>query len=171
MRDWLKREPITIVRGKGTYLFDANGKRYLDGNSSIWTNLHGHAHPTINAAINKQLKKIAHSSALGFANEPRFTVIGERLVKAAGRQNSNKVFYSDDGSTAMEVALKLSFQYSRRNGTKNPKFLSLDNAYHGDTIGAVSLGHIDLFHKVYGEPFIVQSRQNTRAILLPLSAQ
>ncbi len=147
MRDWLKREPITIVRGRGTYLFDANGKRYLDGNSSIWTNLHGHAHPSINAAINKQLKKIAHSSALGFANEPA-SILGEQLVKEAGPK-LNKVFYSDDGSTAMEVALKLSFQYSRRNGTKNPKFLSLDNAYHGDTIGAVSLGHIDLFHKAY----------------------
>ena len=84
MRDWLKREPITIVRGKGSYLFDANGKRYLDGNSSIWTNLHGHAHPKINAAINTQLKKIAHSSALGFANEPA-SILGERLVKTAGR--------------------------------------------------------------------------------------
>jgi adenosylmethionine-8-amino-7-oxononanoate aminotransferase len=147
MRDWLKREPITIVRGKGSYLFDANGKRYLDGNSSIWTNLHGHAHPAINAAINKQLKKIAHSSALGFANEPA-SLLGERLVKAA-TPKLNKVFYSDDGSTAMEVALKLSFQFSRRTGNKNPKFLSLDNAYHGDTVGAVSLGHIDLFHKAY----------------------
>jgi adenosylmethionine---8-amino-7-oxononanoate aminotransferase len=148
MRDWLKREPITIVRGKGSYLFDANGKRYLDGNSSIWTNLHGHAHPKINDAINKQLKKIAHSSALGFANEPA-SLLGERLVQTANSK-LNKVFYSDDGSTAMEVALKLSFQYARRTGfSKNPKFLSLDNAYHGDTVGAVSLGHIDLFHKAY----------------------
>jgi adenosylmethionine-8-amino-7-oxononanoate aminotransferase len=148
MRDWLKREPITIVRGKGSYLFDANGKRYLDGNSSIWTNLHGHANPKINAAINAQLKKIAHSSALGLANEPA-SILGEHLVKTAGGK-LNKVFYSDDGSTAMEVALKLSFQYARRTGfSKNPKFLSLDNAYHGDTVGAVSLGHIDLFHKAY----------------------
>lgn len=148
MRDWLKREPITIVRGNGSYLFDAHGKRYLDGNSSIWTNLHGHAHPKINAAINAQVKKIAHSSALGLANEPA-SILGERLVKGAGGK-LNKVFYSDDGSTAMEVALKLSFQYAVRTGfSKNPKFLSLDNAYHGDTVGAVSLGHIDLFHKAY----------------------
>lgn len=154
MRDWLKREPITIVRGKGSYLFDANGRRYLDGNSSIWTNLHGHAHPAINSAINKQLKKIAHSSALGFANEPA-SILGERLVSAAPAK-LNKVFYSDDGSTAMEVALKLSFQYARRNGNKNPKFLSLDNAYHGDTVGAVSLGHIDLFHKAY-EPLLFKA--------------
>jgi adenosylmethionine-8-amino-7-oxononanoate transaminase len=148
MRDWLKREPITIVRGKGSYLFDANGKRYLDGNSSIWTNLHGHAHPKLNAAINAQQKKVAHSSALGLANEPA-SLLGERLVKTAGGK-LKKVFYSDDGSTAMEVALKLSFQYARRTGfSKNPKFLSLDNAYHGDTVGAVSLGHIDLFHKAY----------------------
>lgn len=155
MRDWLKREPITIVRGRGSYLFDANGKRYLDGNSSIWTNLHGHAHPAINRALNQQLKKIAHSSALGFANEPA-SLLGERLVNAA-TSNLKKVFYSDDGSTAMEVALKLSFQYSRRTGfSKNPKFLSLDNAYHGDTIGAVSLGHIDLFHKAY-EPLLFKA--------------
>lgn len=155
MRDWLKREPITIVRGKGSYLFDAHGKRYLDGNSSIWTNLHGHAHPAINSAINRQLKKIAHSSALGLANEPA-SILGERLVKAAGGK-LNKVFYSDDGSTATEVALKLSFQYARGTGfSKNPKFLSLDNAYHGDTVGAVSLGHIDLFHKAY-QPLLFKS--------------
>ncbi|MEO7298817.1 MAG: adenosylmethionine--8-amino-7-oxononanoate transaminase [Verrucomicrobiota bacterium] len=157
MRDWLKREPIVITSGKGAVLRDVRGKEYLDANSSIWTNLHGHAHPKINVAIQKQLGKISHSSALGFANEPASLFAG-KLVKAAnlkavGRASSralSKVFFSDDGSTAMEVAVKLAYEFARRNGhSKNPKFLSLDGAYHGDTIGAVSTGHIDLFHKAY----------------------
>jgi len=155
MRDWLRSEPIVIASGKGAVLRDTKGKEYLDGNASIWTNLHGHAHPKINAAINKQLKKIAHSSALGLANEPA-SFLAERLVKAAnnGKQGKSqhfaKVFYSDDGSTALEVALKLAYEFTRRTGkSKKPKFLSLQGAYHGDTVGAVSVGHIDLFHKAY----------------------
>jgi adenosylmethionine-8-amino-7-oxononanoate aminotransferase len=157
MRDWLRREPLVIVSGRGTLLRDVKGREYLDANSSIWTNLHGHNHPRINAAINRQLKKIAHSSALGFANEPA-SVLAEKLVGVAnpklGREGVSpqlsKVFFSDDGSTAMEVALKLAYAFARRSGRKQPKFLSLDGAYHGDTVGAVSLGHIDLFHKAYG---------------------
>ncbi len=179
MRDWLQREPIIITEGKGAVLRDVIGREYLDANSSIWTNLHGHQHPKINAAITRQLRKISHSSALGFANEPA-SLLAEKLIKAAncetvGRASSraghgkekvktsprlNKVFFSDDGSTALEVALKLAYQYTLRargQSTKRtvarsgkPKFLSLDGAYHGDTIGAVSLGHVDLFHKAYG---------------------
>jgi adenosylmethionine-8-amino-7-oxononanoate aminotransferase len=150
MKDWLREEPIVITRGKGATLWDSRGRKYLDANSSIWTNLHGHAHPKINRAIGAQLKKIAHSSALGLANEPA-AVLAERLVKAGatGDQRLAKVFYSDDGSTAMEVALKLSYEYWRRNGVKRPRFLSLEGAYHGDTVGAVSLGHIDLFHRAF----------------------
>src|SRR5476649_207820 len=156
MRDWLKREPIVIASGKGAVLRDVKGREYLDANSSIWTNLHGHNHPKINAAIHRQLKKIAHSSALGFANEPA-SLLAEQLVKAASSKSKTqnpklaKVFFSDDGSTAMEVALKLAYEFTRRTRGKKsrPKFLSLDGAYHGDTIGAVSLGHIDLFHKAY----------------------
>ncbi|MDQ6630742.1 MAG: aminotransferase class III-fold pyridoxal phosphate-dependent enzyme [Verrucomicrobiota bacterium] len=155
MKDWLKREPILITSGKGAVLRDVHGQEYLDANSSIWTNLHGHAHPKINSAIQRQLKKISHSSALGCANEPA-SLLAEKLVKVANPANLtngpasalNKVFFSDDGSTAMEVALKLAYEFARRSGqSKNPKFLSLHNAYHGDTIGAVSLGHIDLFNK------------------------
>ena len=157
MRDWLRREPVVIVSGKGAVLRDVHGREFLDANSSIWTNLHGHRHPKINAAITRQLKKIAHSSALGFANEPA-SLLAEKLVAAANsklkNQNSKleKVSFSDDGSTALEVALKLAYEFTRRTrGVKSkPKFLSLDGAYHGDTIGAVSLGHIDLFHKAYG---------------------
>ncbi len=157
MRDWLRREPIVIASGKGAVLRDIHGKDYLDANSSIWTNLHGHQHPKINSAITRQLKKISHSSALGFANEPA-SLLAETLVSAANSklktQNPKlgKVFYSDDGSTALEVALKLAYEFTRRTRGKlvKPRFLSLDGAYHGDTIGAVSLGHIDLFHKAYG---------------------
>jgi adenosylmethionine-8-amino-7-oxononanoate aminotransferase len=154
MRDWLKREPIVIVSGRGAELRDAHGKRYLDANASIWTNLHGHRHPNINRAIVRQLGRIAHSSALGLANEPA-AKLGARLVRAAQREapkrqpRLTKVFFSDDGSTAMEVALKLAYEHARRAGNSRPRFLSLQGAYHGDTVGAVSLGHIDLFHRAY----------------------
>lgn len=185
MRDWLKQEPIIIASGDGAVLRDIHGREYLDANSSIWTNLHGHQHPRINAAIKKQLDKIAHSSALGLGNEPA-SLLAERLIKAAqlhpysgplrvapasrsatsafarpqtGTSSSPtpsrpgklaKVFYSDDGSTAMEVALKMAYEFHRRTRrSKKPKFISIQGAYHGDTIGAVSLGHIDLFHKAY----------------------
>jgi adenosylmethionine-8-amino-7-oxononanoate aminotransferase len=155
MRDWLERKPIVIRSGKGVVLRDTEGKKYLDANASIWTNLHGHNHPRINAAISRQLKKIAHSSALGLANEPA-SLLAARLVAAANSKRKvpnsklSKVFFSDDGSTALEVALKLAYEFSRRiKKAKHPKFLSLDGAYHGDTVGAVSLGHIDLFHKKF----------------------
>jgi len=167
MRDWLRREPVVIVEGKGAVLRDVKGREYLDANASIWTNLHGHRHPKINAAIQRQLKKIAHSSALGFANEPA-SLLAARLINIAGSNYTTtvkparesklrnpkleKVFFSDDGSTALEVALKLAYEFTRRTRGKKvqPRFLSVDGAYHGDTIGAVSLGHIDLFHKAYG---------------------
>ena len=154
MRDWLRSEPIVISSGRGSVLRDVRGREFLDANSSIWTNLHGHNHPKLNAAISRQLKKIAHSSALGFANEPA-SVLAQKLVAAANpsrkQRRLEKVFFSDDGSTALEVALKLAYEFSRRvKKIKNPRFLSLEGAYHGDTIGAVSLGHIDLFHKAYG---------------------
>jgi adenosylmethionine-8-amino-7-oxononanoate aminotransferase len=179
MRDWLKREPIVIVEGEGAVLRDARGREYLDANSSIWTNLHGHRHPKLNAALNVQLRKIAHSSALGLANEPA-SLLGARLVGAAnpnfltepakpanahsgvtaischaraGRLENPelaRVFYSDNGSTAVEVALKLAYEFTRRTGhRRKPRFLSLNGAYHGDTVGAVALGHIDLFHAAY----------------------
>jgi len=157
MKDWLKREPIVIAEGHGAVLKDTRGRKYLDANSSIWTNLHGHNHPHLNRAIGLQLRKIAHSSALGLANEPA-ALLASRLIKAAnpfthakpkGGAPLAKVFFSDDGSTAMEVALKLAYEVARREGNPRPRFLSVDRAYHGDTVGAVSLGHIDLFYKAY----------------------
>ncbi|HWX20336.1 MAG TPA: aminotransferase class III-fold pyridoxal phosphate-dependent enzyme [Candidatus Binatia bacterium] len=146
MREWLKREPLVIVEGQGAVLRDVHGREYLDANSSIWTNLHGHNHPKINAALQHQLKRIAHSSALGLANEP-----ASRLAaKLVGLTRLGKVFFSDDGSTAVEVALKLAYEFARRTRrTKKPRFVSLEGAYHGDTVGGVALGHIDQFHKAY----------------------
>ena len=161
MREWQRREPIVIVRGEGAMIEDMGGRKYLDANSSIWTNLHGHNHPAINAAVATQLGKIAHSSALGLANEPASLLAAELIqatnkpLPAAASQTPqpptlSKVFYSDDGSTAMEVALKLAYQFTqRKRAIKRPRFLSLEGAYHGDTIGAASLGHIDLFHKSF----------------------
>jgi adenosylmethionine---8-amino-7-oxononanoate aminotransferase len=153
MKDWLKREPIVIVSGNGAVLRDVHGRKYLDANSSIWTNLHGHNHPKLNAALTKQLRKIAHSSALGLANEPASLLGAQLALVADGERRAprlNKVFFSDDGSTAMEVGLKLAYEFTRRSGRANkPRFLSLEGAYHGDTVGAVSLGHIDLFHKTW----------------------
>lgn len=163
MRDWLKQEPILIVSGQGAVLRDVQGRKYLDANASIWTNLHGHRHPRINAAIRKQLNTIAHSSALGLANEPA-SLLGEKLVclanpdwlthsqagDAVATEPLSRVFFSDNGSTALEVALKLAYEFARRTGrSRNPRFLSLEGAYHGDTVGAVSLGHIDRFHQAY----------------------
>jgi adenosylmethionine---8-amino-7-oxononanoate aminotransferase len=180
MRDWLKREPTIIVSGEGAILRDATSRQYLDANSSIWTNLHGHNHPKLNVALQHQLGKLAHSSALGLANEPA-SLLAQQLIVAANPRslpracnppqssksssnrravmagspaavaaNLQKVFFSDNGSTAVEVALKLAYEFARRiRGFRRPKFLSLDRAYHGDTVGAVSLGHIDLFHKAY----------------------
>jgi adenosylmethionine-8-amino-7-oxononanoate aminotransferase len=154
MRDWLRAEPIVIVEGEGARLWDERGCEYLDANSSIWTNLHGHRHRAIDRALGRQLGRIAHSSALGLANEPAALLAG-RLVDAANRGEGGdgaleRVFFSDDGSTAVEVALKLAYEYARRTaGIRHPRFLSLCGAYHGDTVGAVSLGHIDLFHRSY----------------------
>ncbi|MBT3913037.1 MAG: aminotransferase class III-fold pyridoxal phosphate-dependent enzyme, partial [Verrucomicrobia bacterium] len=118
MRDWLKGEPLVIERGNGAVLWDVSGREYIDGNSSIWTNLHGHNHPKINAAIRRQLGRVAHTSALGLANEPA-SLLGQALVQLANprtdlakRQSRlAKVFYSDDGSTAVEVALKLAYEF------------------------------------------------------------
>jgi len=157
MRDWMKDKPIVLKRGQGSNLWDIKGRKYIDANSSIWTNLHGHNHPKINRAIQSQLGKVSHVSALGFANEPA-AKLGERLIHLAKPQTRfpktephlAKVFYSDDGSTSTEVAIKLAYEFARRTGrAQKPRFLSLDGAYHGDTIGAVSAGHIDLFHKAY----------------------
>ena len=148
MQDWRREEPLIIERGRGCYLIDTQGRAYLDGVSSIWCNLHGHRKRAIDQAIKKQLDRLAHSTLLGLANVPSIG-LARQLVRLSPR-GLNKVFYSDDGSTAMEIALKMAFQYWRHRGVKSKRtFLTLENAYHGDTIGAVSAGGVETFHAAF----------------------
>ncbi|MBI3995332.1 MAG: adenosylmethionine--8-amino-7-oxononanoate transaminase [Nitrospirae bacterium] len=148
MAEWEKGTPLIIERGEGIHLYDIHGKRYLDGVSSIWVNLHGHRKAAMDRAIKNQINKIAHSTLLGLTNIPAIR-LAKKLV-ALAPPGLTKVFFSDNGSTAMEVALKIAFQYWHHRGrTQKTKFLSLVNAYHGDTIGSVSLGGIELFHGTY----------------------
>lgn len=138
-------EPLVIVRGEGAWLWDSEGRRYLDGNSSIWTNIHGHAHPAINAAIAGQLERIAHSSYLGFAN-PRASELAERLCGLFPCGTLERVFFSDDGSTAVEVAMKMSLQFRMQTGApERTRFAAFVNGYHGDTMGAAALGGVSRF--------------------------
>ncbi len=141
-------QPLVIVAGDGNYLIDEHGQRYLDGVSSLWANLHGHRHPTLDAAIAKQLATLSHSTLLGLSH-PTAIELGEQLV-ALAPPGLQRVFYSDSGSTAVEVALKMAFQFHQHGGdTKRQRFLALRNAYHGDTLGSVSVGGIDLFHRLF----------------------
>jgi len=149
MRDWCdpSHEPLVLVEGRGSTLIDAAGREYLDGNSSIWTNIHGHSHPKIVGAIQQQAAKLAHSSFLGFTNEPAIR-LAEKLVALFPPLTLTRVFYSDDGSTAIEVALKMAFQYHQLTGhPERCRFAAFDHAYHGDTAGAASLGGIAAFHE------------------------
>ncbi len=146
---WSEEEPLVIERGEGTDLFDANGRRYIDGVSSLWCNVHGHRHPGIDKAIRDQLDRIAHSTMLGLTH-PLAGELAERLVRIAP-PGLDRVFYSDSGSTATEIALKMAFQYFQQQGEPERRsYVCLRDAYHGDTIGAVSVGGIDLFHECYG---------------------
>jgi adenosylmethionine-8-amino-7-oxononanoate aminotransferase len=148
MKDWLADEPVIIESGEGAMLRDTKGREYIDANSSIWTNLHGHRHPAITQAIKDQLDQIAHSSFLGLSNAPAIQ-LAEKLVNIAPR-GLTRVFYSDDGSTAMEVAIKMALQYwQHRQQPQRTKFVAFADAYHGDTLGAVSLGGIDLFQATF----------------------
>lgn len=182
MREWMQEEPLTIESGEGAILRDTNGNEYIDANSSIWTNLHGHRHPKITQAIRDQLDRIAHSSFLGLSNVPAIE-LGEKLAGLArtisdrtghdrnvapavlkktqpvvgaacpprtGPRELTRVFYSDDGSTAMEVAVKMAFQYwQHKRQAGRTKFVAFADAYHGDTLGVVSIGGIDLFRAAY----------------------
>ena len=147
MQEWEREEPIIIERGKGPYLIDTEGRAYLDGTSSIWVNVHGHRHPVLDRALDQQRNRIAHSTLLGLSNPPAIRLARELIGVAP--KGLTRVFYSDDGSTAVEVALKMAVQYWQQRrpkaGPKN-RFLHLNLSYHGDTIGAVSVGNIDLFH-------------------------
>lgn len=147
MRQWCaeEHEPLVLAEGRGCVLVDHEGREYLDGNSSIWTNIHGHGHPTITGAIKDQLDRAAHTSFLGFTNEPAIRLAKE-LVDLFPGGKLPRVFYSDDGSTAIEVAVRMALQFWRQNGSPQKRVIvAFDRAYHGDTLGAASLGGIPLF--------------------------
>jgi len=149
MSDWCapEHEPLVLVGGEGALLRDSEGREYIDGNSSIWTNIHGHNHPKINAAIHAQMRRAAHTSFLGFTNPPAIQLAGE-LVELFAPDTLTRVFFSDDGSTAIEVAIKMAAQYWQLRGEPHRKqFVSFTNAYHGDTTGAASLGGVRIFHE------------------------
>jgi len=159
MRDWNapSHQPLVIVEGSGAVLKAEDGREYLDGNSSIWTNLHGHRRAEIDQAIRDQLDRIAHSSFLGLTNDvaPR---LATELVRVTGMRGG-KVFFSDDGSTAMEAALKMVFQARIQRGeVKRTVFVSLGDGYHGDTVGAMSVGHSPVFHAAY-KPLLFETRE------------
>jgi len=163
MKYWLEEEPVIITEGRDCFIKDIDGKWYLDGVSSLWVNIHGHRKSEIDEAIKSQLDKIAHSTLLGLCNEPSI-ILAKKLADLLVRHLSSgdpliKIFYSDNGSTAVDIALKLAYQYWTNLGIKGKDtFVSLKEGYHGDTIGAVSVGGVELFHKVY-KPLLNRSIQ------------
>jgi adenosylmethionine-8-amino-7-oxononanoate aminotransferase len=149
MSEWCAEDPLVIEAGEGCDLIDTDGNRYLDAVSSLWANVHGHRHPRLDAALVEQAGLIAHSTMLGLANVPA-TELARRLVEMAPG-GLTKVFYAGDGASAVEIAIKMAFEYWRLRGVEGRDlFLRLGEAYHGDTIGAVSVGGIDLFHSIFG---------------------
>lgn len=148
MREWEAEPPLVIVGGEGSWLIDSDGNRYLDGVASVWANVHGHCKPEINEALKAQVDRLEHATQLGLAND-QAALLAKRLVDVTPA-GLCKVFYSDNGSTAMEVAIKMAFQYQQHLGlSRKTRFITFKNAYHGDTLGCVSVGGIDLFHEVF----------------------
>jgi adenosylmethionine---8-amino-7-oxononanoate aminotransferase len=147
---WVEEEPLMIERAEGAQLIDSDGRRYIDGVSSLWCNVHGHRHPGIDAAVGAQLERVAHSTMLGLSH-PAASELAAKLVELAP-PGLSRVFYSESGSTATEIALKMAFQFQQQRGGQHARrtsFIHLRDAYHGDTIGSVSVGGIDLFHSTY----------------------
>jgi adenosylmethionine---8-amino-7-oxononanoate aminotransferase len=156
-RGWVEEEPLMIERAEGAQLIDGEGRRYIDGVSSLWCNVHGHRHRGIDAAVREQLDKVAHSTMLGLSH-PGAAELAAKLVEIAP-PGLARVFYSESGSTATEIALKMAFQFQQQRGGQHRRrtsFVHLRDAYHGDTIGSVSVGGIDLFHSAY-RPLLFQT--------------
>src|SRR5262249_36727702 len=151
MQQYAAEPPLIVERAEGCWLIDVDGRRYLDGPSSLWCNVHGHRAPQLDAALREQLDRVAHSTLLGAANVPAVR-LARKLAELAPA-GLGRVFFSDDGATAVEVALKMAFQYWRQRPDPRPgktKFLALTNAYHGDTVGSVSVGGVGRFHALFG---------------------
>ena len=161
MREWCasEHEPLVLVEGHGAILRDSRGREYIDGNSSIWTNIHGHNHPHINAALRKQLGDMAHTSFLGFTNPPAIE-LARAIVDLFPANTLSRVFYSDDGSTGIEAALRIADQYWRLRNSRKHQFIAFQNGYHGDTAGAASLGAAAMFQ-------IGPNRWNFPAVQVP----
>jgi adenosylmethionine-8-amino-7-oxononanoate aminotransferase len=146
MAEWMDEEPLIVVEAEGCTLVDVHGRRYLDGVSSLWCNVHGHRHPALDAALRDQLGRVAHSTLLGLANVPSIE-LAEALVEVAP-PGLARVFYSDDGATAVEAALRIALQYHQLRGDgARTRFASLVESYHGDTLGAVGVGYSETFHR------------------------
>lgn len=149
MHDWEMEDPLIIERASGCKLIDVDGNEYIDGVSSLWTNVHGHRKEKLDRAVKDQIDRVAHTTMLGLSSVPAIR-LAKKLVEITP-PGLSKVFYSDNGSTSVEIALKMAFQYHQQtngNGAKK-RFISFRNAYHGDTIGSVSVGGIDIFHEKY----------------------
>ena len=151
---WAEEDPVIVESADRCELVDTEGRRYIDGVSSLWCNVHGHRHPVIDVAVREQMDRVSHSTMLGLSHRPAIE-LAQRLVEIAP-PGLTRVFYSDSGSTATEIALKMAFQYWHQRGERRTRFISLRDAYHGDTIGSVSVGGIDLFHAAYG-PLLFES--------------
>ena len=166
MQGWASDEPLVIERAEGNYLFDDVGRRYLDGVSSLWCNVHGHRKREIDDAIRAQLDRVAHSTLLGLASVPSIE-LAEALVRLAPA-GLTRVFYSDSGSTAVEVALKMAYQCWRQRGRpEKARFAALSEAYHGDTVGTVSVGGMELFQGIVPRAAL-RRRAHPHALCLPL---
>src|SRR5438132_25442 len=160
MQTWLEPlpgdEPVIVEHARGSWIFDTRGRKYLDAISSLWVNVHGHHRPEIDSAIRLQLEHVAHTTLLGLASKPSIELAAELVARAPraglppGERGLTKVFYSDNGSTAVEVALKMAFQHWKQRGKpEKRKFVALAEGYHGDTLGSVSVGGVDLFHEIF----------------------
>src|SRR5437762_2729046 len=160
MQTWVEPlpgdEPVIIGHARGSWLFDTRGRKYLDAISSLWVNVHGHHRPEIDSAIRLQLEHVAHTTLLGLGSPPSIELAAELVARAPkaglapGEHGLTKVFYSDSGSTAVEVALKMAFQHWKQRGkSEKRKFVALSEGYHGDTLGSVSVGGMDLFHEIF----------------------
>jgi adenosylmethionine-8-amino-7-oxononanoate aminotransferase len=146
MKDWLDEEPLVVAAAEGCTLIDTAGRRYLDGVSSLWCNVHGHRHPRLDAALRDQLERVAHTTLLGLGSVPSIELAHELMrVVPPGL---TRVFYSDAGATAVEAALRIALQYQQLRGdTRRTRFASLVEGYHGDTLGAVGIGYSETFHR------------------------
>jgi adenosylmethionine---8-amino-7-oxononanoate aminotransferase len=161
---WPGDDPLVIARGEGMYLVDTDGRRYLDGVSSLWVTVHGHGEPAIDDAVRNQLGRLAHSTFLGLTHEPGIE-LAEKLL-ASAPPGLAKVFYAGDGASAVEAALKMAYQAAAQRGERRPLFVSVAEGYHGDTLGAVSVGGISLFHATY-RPILLETRQVSSPGVLP----